>query len=284
VADKLTQQIIDALAKAAADPGGLPLFAAKSDPGLFPSAAPGKLASQKCLSDGLVRVIRTEAKGRTTRELYGLTERGWEFLLAAVNPKQVLEDFVRVLEARQGEVGELLDTARQMADSLQGLKEAVTRVLPRVTAMRLPQPHPPASFPEKEGGDDRFPLSSEERGLGGEVTLSNGTLHMNGTAVLDVPATVTKTDLAAAVLARLADWATSANAGEDCPLPELYRGLTVLDPPPTIGAFHDGLRQLHADGSIYLHPWTGPLYALPEPAYALLVGHGVAYYASLKEG
>ena len=58
------------------------------------------------------------------------------------------------------------------------------------------------------------------------------------------------------------------------------RGLTVLDPPPTIGAFHDCLRQLHADGSIYLHPWTGPLYALPEPAYALLVGHGVAYYAS----
>ena len=105
---------------------------------------------------------------------------------------------------------------------------------------------------------------------------------MNGTAVLDVPATEAKLDLAAAVLARLSDWAASANAGEDCPLPELYRGLTVLDPAPTIGAFHDCLRQLHADGSIYLHPWTGPLYALPEPAYALLVGHGVAYYASAR--
>ena len=138
MADKLTQHIIDALSRAAADPGGLPLFAGKSEPGLFPSASPGKLASQKCLSDGLVRVVRTETKGKSDRELYGLTDKGWEFLLAAVNPKQVLEDFVRVLEARRGEVGELLDTARQMAESLQGLKEAVTRVLPRVGAARIP--------------------------------------------------------------------------------------------------------------------------------------------------
>jgi hypothetical protein len=48
----------------------------------------------------------------------------------------------------------------------------------------------------------------------------------------------------------------------------------------TIGRFHDGLRRLHDEGQAYLHPWTGPLYAMPEPAFALLVGHEVAYYAS----
>ena len=110
---------------------------------------------------------------------------------------------------------------------------------------------------------------------------------MDGTALLEAPAVVTPkadpaAELAAAVLARLSDWAASANAGEDCPLPELYRALSVLDPAPTIGAFHDGLRQLHAAGTIYLHPWTGPLYALPEPAYALLAGHNVAYYTSAR--
>ena len=42
----------------------------------------------------------------------------------------------------------------------------------------------------------------------------------------------------------------------------------------------DGVMRLHAAGTVYLHPWTGPLYALPEPALALLVGHNVAYYAS----
>jgi hypothetical protein len=84
---------------------------------------------------------------------------------------------------------------------------------------------------------------------------------------------------AAAILARLADWSSTAGAGQDCPLPDLYRSLTVCDD-LTVGRFHDDLRALHAAGKLYLHPWTGPLYALPEPAFALLVGHEVSYYAS----
>jgi hypothetical protein len=52
----------------------------------------------------------------------------------------------------------------------------------------------------------------------------------------------------------------------------------------TIGQFHDGLRRMYDEGSIYLHPWTGPLYALPEPALSLMIGHEVAYYASHKNG
>ena len=80
--------------------------------------------------------------------------------------------------------------------------------------------------------------------------------------------------------ARLGDW--SGAAGEDCPLPKLFDSLSVCEPLPTIGEFHDCLRRLHAEGAIYLHPWTGPLYALPEPAYALLAGHNIAYYASLR--
>lgn len=67
-------------------------------------------------------------------------------------------------------------------------------------------------------------------------------------------------------------------AAEDCSLPELYRQTGKGD--LSIGAFHDGLRQLHERGDIYLHPWTGPLYALPEPRFALLIGHEIAYYAS----
>src|SRR5207247_10526757 len=66
----------------------------------------------------------------------------------------------------------------------------------------------------------------------------------------------------------------------DCPLPELYRRLLDAHSDLTIGRFHDGLRALHDRECVYLHPWTGPLYALPEPAFALLIGHEVAYYAS----
>ena len=65
---------------------------------------------------------------------------------------------------------------------------------------------------------------------------------------------------------------------------ELFRRLQALSPGLTLGAFHDALRRLHDGGHIYLHPWTGPLYDIPEPACALLVGHMVAYYASGRAG
>jgi hypothetical protein len=81
----------------------------------------------------------------------------------------------------------------------------------------------------------------------------------------------------------LADW-DAGNAAGDCPLPDLYRRLQSADAALTIGQFHDGLRELHDREQVYLHPWTGPLYALPEPAFALLVGHEIAYYASLRSG
>ena len=74
----------------------------------------------------------------------------------------------------------------------------------------------------------------------------------------------------------------AAGAGVDCPLRELFRLAREADPALTPGRFHDALRGLSEEGRVYLHPWTGPLYDLPEPAYALLVGHVVAYYASVR--
>jgi hypothetical protein len=178
-----------------------------------------------------------------------------------VNPKQVLEDFVRALEARQGEVGELLDSARHMAGVLSGIRDAVSRVLPRVTAGRMVNP-------------DR-----EHENLRRSESLRSTAMHLNGSAgavLLESPA---EADLGTAILTRLDDWSSLACAGEDCPLPELFRSLAAGSP-ATIGEFHDTLRQLHSTGAIYLHPWTGPLHEMPEPAYALLIGHNIAYYAS----
>jgi hypothetical protein len=262
VADKLTRQITDALAKAAAHPDGLALYATKADPGLFPNTAAAKPAAQKCVADRLIHVARTETRGKAPRDLYALTEKGWDFLLAQVNPKQVLEDFVRVLEERRGEVGELLDTARRMAESLQGLRDAVSRVLPVVSESRVKLP-----------GESR----SSGRGCAVAIAQTNGNCEPVPTAVAVLDAEPAA-DLAPALLARLADW----SGPTDCTLPELYRSLSLLDPAPTIGQFHDCLRRLRDEGAVALHSWTGPLYAMPEPACALLVGHGIAYYASLR--
>lgn len=84
------------------------------------------------------------------------------------------------------------------------------------------------------------------------------------------------------VRSQLAVWHARGALG-DCPLPELYRRAAGHVPGLTIGQFQDGLRRLQQDEHIYLHPWTGPLYDLPEPALALLAGHEVAYYTSLRE-
>src|SRR5262245_10748063 len=69
---------------------------------------------------------------------------------------------------------------------------------------------------------------------------------------------------------------------DDCPLPELFAATHREHAEVTIGSFHDLLRKLHREGAIHLHPWTGPLYEMPEPSCALLVGHEIAYYASLR--
>jgi hypothetical protein len=103
-------------------------------------------------------------------------------------------------------------------------------------------------------------------------------------------------DVAETVLRRLSDetepWLAGvvpyleqrheAGAPEDCALPELFRHARQLSPTLTIGQFHDALRRFLEAGRIYLHPWTGPLYDLPEPPLALLVGHEIAYYASKR--
>ena len=85
--------------------------------------------------------------------------------------------------------------------------------------------------------------------------------------------------LIADVRARLAEW----HAATDC-----VPGLPAPGPVPEAGIPRPGEHRPASttpcgssttDHQVYLHPWTGPLYALPEPAFALLVGHEVAYYA-----
>jgi hypothetical protein len=248
VADKLTALTLVALAKVAASPAGMALYGTRSAPGLFPNTTTGRTAARRAVDQSFL------TPNRLGKETYAATDSGLQFLLDQSNPKAVLEDLVRGLEARQEQMNELLSSAQTMTAELSSLKRTVAAVLPAVvqSRVRMESPNPPAPFPAREGGEKQLP-STLRGGAGGGVT--------------------------AAILARLSDWSNTAGAGQDCPLPDLYRSLTVGDD-LTVGRFHDGLRALHAAGQLYLHPWTGPLYALPEPAFALMIGHEVAYYAS----
>ena len=137
-----------------------------------------------------------------------------------------------------------------MADGLHGLKDAVARALREA-------PTPPAPLSSGRGEQEKnLPPQPSSRGGKGAGGIGS---------------------FAPALRAHLAN----RSGPTDCPLPELFRAVASAEA-LTIGAFHDCLRQLHADGAVSLPAWTGPLYALPEPQYALLIGHGIAYYASLK--
>ena len=232
LADKSTHLILDALSRAVAEPAGLPLFGAKAAPGLFPTTAIGRQAAQRCKDDGYLHPVPDAA-----REVCTVTEKGRSWLVTQANPRQVLEDFVRVLEERRQQAGELVAAARQMAASVESLKSTVEQLRPLADR----QTHH---------------LTAEER------------RDRPGGAI----------DLCADIPTHLEQW--HAAAPGDCPLPELFRRVREAHPALTIGRFHDGLRGLHERGLIYLHPWTGPLYDLPEPPFALMTGHEIAYYAS----
>jgi hypothetical protein len=238
LAEKSAQLIVEALSRAVADPDGVPLHGGKTSPGLFAASATGKQAAQHCKEEGLLRVVRTETKGKTTTEVCAITEKGLAFLLSQVSPKQVLEEFIRILEGRQGQVDQMLSAARRMQDSLDSLRTAAERALQEVH-----KPAPPI----------------------GPGYSSNG-------AGIWLPA----------ALSYLSERQESG-ATDDCSLPELYRHAQQNAPRLSIGQFHDGLRKLREQQQIYLHPWSGPLYDLPDPPLALLVGHEIAYYASIRK-
>lgn len=235
MADRSTPLLLEGLSRAVAEPAGLPLVASRATPGLFTNTSASKQAAQRGKDEGLLRVVRTETRGKSTQEVCAITEKGLAYLLHQVSPRQVLEDFVRALQSRQAQTGELLDVAHRMREELDALRTMAEKVLQQVQ-------QPTANGHASDHGPEPWPMR---------------------------------------VLEFLTHWQTSGTA-EDCALPALFAQAQAAAPRLTIGQFHDGLRRLHDQEQIYLHPWTGPLYEIPEPSYALLVGHEVAYYASIR--
>ncbi len=230
--------IVEALTRAAIASDGMPLHASKSAPGLFPSSTLGKTAAQHCKDAGLLRVLRSETKGKNTSELCGITDRGLALLLQQADLRPALQTFVNALDERQASLERIHDDLRCSQHDLDALRATAVQVLERLTVEQQSRPARNARCPD-----------------------------------VDVPA---------ATRGELIRWHDSEQLG-DCPLPELFRRLRQECPQLTIGQFHDHLRLLHQERAVYLHPWTGPLYELPEPALALLIGHEIAYYASLNQ-
>jgi len=243
LADKSDQLVLHALQRAAVCPAGLPLHAGKNPPGLFNTSAPARQAAQLCKDTHYLRILRTEQRGKTPVEIWGITDKGLEHMLDQLSPKQVLHDLVQAIEARRGQIDELAAAAREIQANL-----------------------------------DAFRTVAEKALQASAATTSNG-LAEKGTQLFSSAEKGAASPFSEAVLEHLAR-RQGAGALDDCPLPELFRRAQQACADLTLGGFHDGLRCLHDQQRIGLHPWTGPLADLPEPSCALLVGHMIAYYAS----
>lgn len=236
MAIQVSSLILSALQRAAAEPEGVALVGSRSAQGLFSATAAGKQAAQRCRDDGLLRVVRTEAKGKAPLEICALTEKGLQHLLEQTSPRPILEALLTAVERCEGKLRELVGNAAGQGQHLQSLRALASKL--------LEQSAPAAVSPPAPANGKRLPEDH----------------------VLDV----------------LRTWHSAGRLG-DCPLPDLYRRFKETSPKLTLGQFHDALRALYESRAIYLHPWTGPLYELPEPALAMLAGHEIAYYASLRE-
>jgi len=256
--DKSGEIITLALRRAAVQPAGLPLHGTRS-PSLFSRSASGKKAAQLCKSEGYLHIVRSETRGRTVHEICAITEKGLAYLLLQVSPKQVLEDLVRALHSQQTQVGELLASARYWQANIDQCKSLVEKVLHQ--------------------GSECGWASTNGKMTSQHSAATDETRNEHGNKSVIDPSFIRGSVLDQVILDRLHQWRESGAAG-DCPLPELFRRLEQNS--LTIGQFHDQLRVLQEQEQIYLHPWSGPLHEIPEPALALLAGHGIAYYASIR--
>jgi hypothetical protein len=182
-------------------------------------------------------------------EVCALTEKGLSYLLSKVSPKQVLEGLVQALDSRRNELAVLTTAVQELAASLTAFRATAVKVMDAA----VPRPD----------------LAATHAHWLGKAPNGLPAVGLNGTS-----------DCCPALLSVLDKWQGSG-AAEDCPLPELYRRVKQA-PGLTVGRFHDALRSMHERAQIYLHPWTGPLSEIPDPALALLVGHEIAYYASIR--
>jgi hypothetical protein len=200
-----------------------------------------------CKERKFLEVVRTENRGKGTIEICRITEEGIAHVLAEVSPRQVLQDLVGAVASCGKTVAALMETAQQASARIDQLRAIAGMIVQSIEAT-----HPPVSR------NDIVP-------------------HGNGKS----PGASETTDWKGAVVAYLEQWQV-AHPTEDCTLSMLYRQARKTAPHLTMGQFHDGIRDLFDESRIYLHPWTGPLHDMPEPVHALLIGHEIAYYVSLR--
>jgi len=247
--DKVTEALVGALKQALAEPKEQRLFKSGKLDGLFPGRSSVHTeAATWALRDGLLEVVRTEVRGKTSIDWVRSTPQAVQFVHDQEAPLQTLKDLRSVLQTtREGLPVWLAEMRRDVQALVTHLTEETQRWTHRL---------------------DHLSQRVEEAILrleAGEAATANG-----------CPPAVSWTHEALVYLDRRRD----GGAAGPCPLPELFAALRQHHTDLSLKTFHEGLRRLHERHALRLLPFAGPAGELPEPEYALPDGAAVLYFAA----
>jgi hypothetical protein len=246
--DKVKELLVEALRQGAGRSGEQRLYRSGKLPGLFVSRTSVHVeAAAQAVRDGLIEIVRSEARGKAVIEWVQVTAKGVQFVLEHDSPVRAMQELETLLKLNaegfpvwvQELQRQIDDVGRRFALEVAGIQERLEHLLERVqqTLKRT----------------DKFGPQPVD-GAAGVIPWSH--------AAVDY-------------LERRSE----GGIGDKCPLPELFAHVQGQENALTIQDFHHGLRRLHDRGAVRLWPHEGPQ-GPPEPEYALLDGSMVYWYAA----
>jgi len=244
--DKVTEALLDGLRRALENPAEQRLYKSGKLEGLFPgrTGVNGEAAA-RALREGLLEVVRTELRGKTTCEWVRPTPRAVSFFHDHESPLRALQDLRDALQSsREAVPAWLADMRQQLRQTAEQLEHDAAAWLARLDALGR----------------------RVEEALAGLVRPA---------LPEDLAASVPWGPSALDYLDR-----RQAAGASPCELPELFAALAETRPELSIVTFHDGLRRLHDHRALRLLAAEDDR-ALSRPEFALLDGSRVFYSVAI---
>jgi hypothetical protein len=252
--DRVTELLIETLARALAVSGEHRLFRSGKLDGLFPSrSGPSAEAADRAMRTGLLERARVETKGRTEIEWVCITPAGVEFLHQHESPVSALHRVQASLHANQEAIPCWLESMQRI------LQEMQTRLSAEAA-------------------------SWQQRLAGLEQRLADTLRRLEAASPLVPPEVLATHPWTLDALNYLDRRRTCMNSArgegqaDDCPLPELFDAVRAHHPALTLADFREGLLRLHQRRALRLRP-AQPPEVVTRPEFALYDELGPYYYA-----
>ncbi len=259
--------------------GGPRPLTGDGDEPLFPKGAPGKKLVEAAIGQGFLSTIEVGAGKKKTA--HGeLTEKGRAHVLAADDPKPILESLLSALRIqekpasspanpdafREAVVKASTDATKSIEQALAKQQEAITKAIQK---LELTLGASLASYAPAPVQDLRPSLSALE------ATLQRVTASPQAPPPL--PQVSSGTTIEDAIVHFVERWAKEKSVG--CQFDVIWTNLKADKPALSVGQFQDALRSLYENNKIRLGGWAGMQDEIPKPELAFFVSSKVMFYA-----